>query len=379
MQINASKTEPVIVVGAGAAGLAAGDALARKGIAAVLLEREARPAEPWRRRHKQLNLNTHRHFSALPGVPYPDKTPAFPKRDTVAEYLDDYATKRGLDIEFGVEVTRIEPDSDGWTVQTSAGPRRTRNVVVATGRDRVPWMPDWPGQEGFAGKIVHSADFGDIDAYKGKRVLVVGGGNSAFDALNHLVRVKTENIWFSLRHGPSLLPKRIFRISVHRLSGLLEWMPVRWVDWILAATQRVVFGDLSRYGVPKRKNGGASRLDSEQIAIAVDEGAVKALKAGRIRMAAPIAKFGPEGVTLQDGNIIQPDIVIAATGYRSGLEPMVGALGVLDEHGSPRVTPTHLSPLPGLWFLGMRPGLTGDFRSSVVQGQRIAEAIAKSG
>ncbi|MDR7031497.1 NAD(P)/FAD-dependent oxidoreductase [Mesorhizobium sp. BE184] len=379
MAIRPSNAEPVIVVGAGAAGLAAGDALARQGIAAVLLEKEARSAEPWRRRHPQLNLNTHRHFSALPGVPYPDKTPAYPKRDTVAAYLDTYAAKRGLSVEYGVEVTRIERDRDGWIVQTNAGPRRTRHVVVATGRDRAPWTPDWPGREGFAGRIVHSADFGDVHAYEGKRILVVGGGNSAFDALNHLARVKTENIWFSLRHGPSLLPKRISSISVHRLSGVLEWMPVRWVDWILAATQRVVFGDLSRYGMPKRKDGGASRLDSEQIAIAVDEGAVKALKAGRIRMAAPIAKFGPEGVILQDGNVIQPDIVIAATGYRSGLEPMVGDLGVLDEHGSPKVTPKHLSPLPGLWFLGMRPGLTGDFRSSVVQGQRIAKAIAKSG
>lgn len=379
MAIRPSNAEPVIVVGAGAAGLAAGDALARQGIAAVLLEKEARSAEPWRRRHPQLNLNTHRHFSALPGMPYPDKTPAFPKRDTVAAYLGDYAAKRGLSVEYGVEVTRIERDGEDWTVRTSAGPRRTRHVVVATGRDRVPWMPDWPGQDGFAGKVVHSADFGDVHAYEGKRILVVGGGNSAFDALNHLARVDTQAIWFSLRHGPSLLPKRISHISVHRLSSLLEWAPVRLVDWILAATQRLAFGDLSRYGVPKRKSGGASRLDSEQIAIAVDEGAVKALKAGRIRMTAPIAKFGPEGVTLQDGSTIQPDIVIAATGYRTGLETMVGDLGVLDEHGSPKVTPKHLAPLPGLWFLGMRPGLTGDFRSSVVQGQRIAEAIARSG
>ncbi len=379
MAIKPSNGEGVIVVGAGAAGLAAGDALARKGIRAVLLEKEARAAEPWRRRHKQLSLNTHRHFSALPGLPFPDKTPAFPRRDTVAAYLDDYSTKRGLAVEYGIEVIRIEPEGEGWLVHTSAGPRRARHVVVATGRDRVPWMPDWPGRETFTGQIVHSADFGDVQAYKGKRILVVGGGNSGFDVLNHLAKVDTQAIWFSLRNGPSLLPKRISSIAVHRFAGVLEWMPVRWVDWILAATQRLAFGDLSRYGVPKRKGGGASRLDKEQIAIAVDEGAVKALKKGRIRMAAPIAKLGPDGVTLQDGSVIQPDVVIAATGYRSGLENMVGDLGVLDEHGSPKVTPAHLAPLPGLWFLGMRPGLTGDFRSSVVQGRRIAEAIAKSG
>ncbi|TIT91048.1 MAG: NAD(P)/FAD-dependent oxidoreductase, partial [Mesorhizobium sp.] len=162
---------------------------------------------------------------------------------------------------------------------------------------------------------VHSAHFGRASDYAGTKVLVVGAGNSGFDALNHLSGVETGQMWLSARNGPSLLPKRIGKIAVHRFSP--------------------VFGDLGTYGLPPAPSGGASRLGSDYTAIAADDGAVDAIKAGRIIVVPQVKEFRHDGVVLESGQSIAPDIVIAATGYRTGLEAMVGRLGVLDAKGVP--------------------------------------------
>ncbi|RUX48857.1 MAG: NAD(P)/FAD-dependent oxidoreductase [Mesorhizobium sp.] len=369
--------EGAIVIGAGAAGLAVAQALAAAGVATQVLERENRLAEPWHRRHENLHLNTHRDLSALPGVAYPAGTPAFPHRTTVIGHLNHFAEAHRLPVEFGIAVKDVSFNGDHWTVRTSAGPRRARHVVVATGRDRQPFIPAWKGMEDFAGRIVHSADFGAAKDYEDKKVLVVGAGNSGFDALNHLSGAKTGQMWLAARNGPSLLPKRIGQIAVHRFSPFMARLPVRLADWAMALTQRLVFGDLSKFGLPRAPLGGASRLGSDYTAIASDDGAVDAIRAGRVIVVPQVREFTRDGVILDDGQTITPDVVIAATGYRTGLEPMLGQLGVLDGKGVPLFNGADSDPkLPGLWFTGMRPSIRGCFANARIQGAAIARKIA---
>jgi cation diffusion facilitator CzcD-associated flavoprotein CzcO len=369
--------ETVIVIGAGAAGLAAADALGRRGMAAVVLDKEQRIAEPWRRRHEKLTLNTHRALSALPGLAYPSRTAAFPNKDVIVGYLNDFARIRGIRVEFGTAVERIERNGGHWLVHTSQGVLSARHVLVATGRDRLPWTPDWPGKASFSGKLIHAAEFGTAEDYAGKKVLVVGAGNSGFDVLNHLARADTEAVWLSARQGPSLMPKRIGKVAVARFGGFMAMLPTWIADAVIAATQRLVFGDLTRFGLPPAPKGGASRLGVEQIAIAVDDGAVAALKAGRISVVAPVTAFEGPGVRLNDGTAIEPDVVIAATGYRTGLEAMLGDLGVLDAKGVPKANGGTPSGQPGLWFIGMRPSLTSYFHSAGLQAKAIARQIVR--
>jgi cation diffusion facilitator CzcD-associated flavoprotein CzcO len=367
-----------IVIGAGAAGLTAAQALIKAGLPTIVLEREARLAEPWHRRHKNLHLNTHRDLSTLPGVSFPAGTPAFPHRTAVIRHLNEFHETHRLPVEFGVTVDEVSFDGDRWLVRTSAGPRLARHVVIATGRDRQAFIPAWKGMKAFAGRIIHSADFGVPEDYAGKTVLVVGAGNSGFDALNHLAGANTGQIWLSARHGPSLLPKRIGQIAVHRFSPFLARLPLGLADAMMAATQRLVFGDLRKFGLPAAPAGGASRLGSDYTAIASDDGAVDAIKAGKIIVVPQIREFTHDGVVLDDGVLIAPDIVIAATGYRTGLETMVGKLGVLDGKGVPLFNGAASDPkLPGLWFTGMRPSIRGCFANARIQARAIADRIAR--
>jgi cation diffusion facilitator CzcD-associated flavoprotein CzcO len=231
----------------------------------------------------------------------------------------------------------------------------------------------------FAGRIIHSADFGDAQDYAGQKVLVVGAGNSGFDALNHLADIDTAAIWLSARNGPALLPKRIAKIAVHRLSPFMARLPLRVADVVMAATQRLVFGDLTKFGMPPAPSGGASRLTSDYTAIAADDGAVHAIKTGKITVVPAIREFTRDGVILANGSLIDPDIVIAATGYRTGLEPMVGKLGVLDSKGVPLFNGGQAVPkLPGLWFTGMRPSIRGCFANAGILAKAIAKRIAAS-
>jgi cation diffusion facilitator CzcD-associated flavoprotein CzcO len=366
----------VVVVGAGAAGLAVTHALLRAGLAVQLLEQEQHIGEPWRRRHKNLSLNTHRSLSTLPGVEYPVGTPAFPNKSLVVDHLDQFRNHHRLPIEFGVCIDEITFAGGHWTVATNMGTRTAAHVVIATGRDRTPHIPKWKGMAEFPGQIIHSADFGDAADYADKKVLVVGAGNSGFDVLNHLGGIETSAIWLSARHGPTLLPKRIFNIPVHLMSPYVARLPVGLADALLRAIQRIAFGDLKRFNLPAALAGGASRLAGDYVAIASDDGAVDAIKAGKIKVVGEIGQFTRDGVILADGEHIRPDIVIAATGYRTGLERMVGKLGVLDAKGYPLFNGAgNDQRLPGLWFTGMRPSIRGCFANARLQARAIAAAI----
>ncbi|PLP59480.1 NAD(P)/FAD-dependent oxidoreductase [Mesorhizobium loti] len=370
--------EEVIVIGAGAAGLAAADALTRHGIKASVLEKEAHIAEPWRQRHERLALNTHRDMSYLPGVPYPKGVPAFPPKAAVIAYLERYTEERGIAVEFNTEVERVTREDDRWAVHTSKGIRRARHIIIATGHDKVPWMPDWPGAAKYEGRLIHAAQFGSPKDYEGKSVLVAGAGNSGFDALNYLIGAKTGMIYLAARAGPSILPKRIGKIAVQRFSRITDALPIPIGNFMVALVQRLLFGDLRKLGFAPVKKGAISRLKEDHVAISADDGAIAAIKAGRIKVVASVAGFEPQHVVLADGAKVKADVVIAATGYRTGLDTMLDGLDVVDSKGKPKVSGAEPGGQPGLWFISMQPGIVGHFYAAGQEAKAIAARIAGS-
>jgi cation diffusion facilitator CzcD-associated flavoprotein CzcO len=370
------RRDEVIVIGAGVAGLAAAQALQQRGIEVRVIEAADRVAEAWRHRHPHLRLNTHRWFSSLPGMKLPKSAGSFPDRDSLIHYLEAYAARFDLPIDFGVRVEGLRRDGGHWVLQTSRGAETASQVVVATGQNRVPRLPDWPGADGFRGEILHSADFGPRERYRGKRVLVVGAGNSGTDVLNHLSRVETGPLWVSVRHGPVVFPTRLLGFPVQLSGPLMERLPLTTVDRLLEITERLAFGRLSRWGLRRHPVGAATRMATTGTAPAIDDGFIAALKAGKVEIVPEIEAFEPEGVRLTDGRRLTPDVVIAATGYGTGLEPLLGPLGVLDERGVPVVNGAATAPgCPGLRFTGMRPYLGGYLRDAGRAGKAVAAAI----
>ena len=373
------KEDQVIVIGAGASGLAAAQALRGRGIQVRIIDRANRPGDAWYHRHPQLRLNTHRQLSALPGLDIPKAAGAFPSRDSIIRYLDKYAHRLDAPIDYGVEVTRIERSLSGWTITTNAGDYRACHVVIATGYARVPVIPAWKGRETFAKPLLHAADFGELTDYRKRRILVVGAGNSGTDILNHLTSIETEQLWVSVRHGPVIFPVRLFGIPMQLLSPLFAVMPVRVADALLALTEFIAFGKLEKWGLCKHPQGGITRLLDSGTAPAIDNGFVASLKAGKVTVVPAIERFEENSVHLADQQTIEPDIVIAATGYHTGLQSILGHLEVLDDAGVPKIHgDEQMDAYPGLWFTGMQPRLTGFFQLAGSTARKIARAIGDS-
>ena len=374
--MEAVKQDDVLIIGAGLSGLACARALARRGVSARILEAHTRVAEPWRKRHPALRLNIHRHFACLPGRKPPTGDGVFLKRDSVISYLEDYASDIDVPIDFSTEVLSIKRCVFGWHVETRHTVYQAKNVVFATGRDRIPHIPDWRGKDTFKGTLLHARDIGDVAQFDGKRVLVAGAGNSGSDVLNHLARHNPAEVLVSVRYGPAVVPSHVFGFPLHRLARGFAMMPTAFVDWAFRLTQRLFLGDLAKLGLPSHPDGGGTRLMRDGIAFAIDDGFVDALKKGRFRAVANVRTFNGHDVILADGKRVRPDVVIAATGYRTGLQKLLSHLGAVSSDGQP-FHPSGEADChnPGLWFTGYRSGYTGYFDAARKSGDKIARAI----
>ncbi|HEY1620547.1 MAG TPA: NAD(P)/FAD-dependent oxidoreductase, partial [Streptosporangiaceae bacterium] len=373
-----SAVPPVVVVGAGSAGLAAAAALRRDGVDSVVLERGPSVATSWRNRREDLRLNTISWLSDLPGLRLPASAGRWVSRADYVAYLERFAASHRLDVQVGVHVQRLEPVTDGWQVLTSAGPHETSNVVVATGYDRVPWLPDWPGRAEFARPVMHSSGLRRASDLAGLRVLLVGGGNSGIEISGHLVNAGVAGLWVSVRTPPTILPREIAGIPLHPLSVPLRVLPERSRDRIARRLSVRSLGDLSAYGLPAPSCGPYERLRTSGVTVAVDDGFAAHLKAGRLEIVPEIERLDGAGVVLTDGRRLAPDIVLAATGFRRGLEPLVGHLGVLNAAGLPaRDSGSPIPAAPGLWFVGYRTEIEGNLRLHPIEARRVARAIAR--
>lgn len=366
-----------IVVGAGLSGLAAAKELKKRGIPVIILEASAQIASPWRARHPRLRLNIHRYFARLPDSPVIRDKDTYLHKDSVVTYLSEYAAGLGVPIHFKTSVHAVWRDGNEWSIETNNGTFHAGNLIVATGRERLKTMPVWPGIDGFCGQVIHAADFADPTDYDGKKVLVVGAGNSGTDVLNHLSRSRPAHVWVSVRHGPSILPSRILGFPLQRLANIFSKFPKWSLDPMFAIIQRLFLGDLRRYGLRRHAKGGGSRMLHDGVTFALDDGFVAALKARRFEAVGETVGFSAHAVELANGDKIQPDVVICATGYTAGLDDVFGHLGALDSKGYPLHPAGTRDPNNlGLWFTGYGVTFQGFFHAAGKSAVRIAAQIA---
>lgn len=372
-------TNPVVIVGAGSAGLATAAALQSRGVEAVVLERGRDVATSWRHRHDELRLNTIRWLSDLPGLRLPRSRGRWVTRDHYVDYLERFAEHEDLDIRFDIEVQHLDKTPTGWRIATSAADYATDQVVIATGYDRVPWMPAWPGRDSFPNPVIHVAEHRRAADLAGRRVLLVGVGSSGVELAGHLVDAQVESLWVSVRTPPNILPREVRGVPLHPLSWLLRFLPERLRDANARLMARLAFGDLAPYGLPAPPQGPYERMRTTGVTVAVDQGFVSHLKARRLEIVAGLERFVGSEAVLRDGRRLRPDVILAATGFRRGLEPLVGHLDVLDPAGVPRSAAGRATRgAPGLWFTGYRTSIDGNLRQHPIEARHTARAIDRT-
>jgi putative flavoprotein involved in K+ transport len=376
--------EQVVVVGAGAAGLAVAAMLARRGVDPLVLEATDRVASSWRSRYDSLCLNTPRLTSTLPGYRMPRRLGRWPARDDVVDYLEEYARRHRLRIQFGTVLRRVErADGDGWLLETSSGEIATRFAVLATGHDAEPKLPDWPGREEFTGELIHSAAYRNPEPFRGKDVLVVSARNTGSEIAHELASAGGCRVWTSMRTPPSVFPREWpWGYPINYSTVLLDRLPDPVVDRIAFVTQRLIYGNLSKYGIPRAPLGVQSATKHRHVSPLVDAGFVTALKEGELELVAAVERFDGSEVVLADGKRLAPEVVIAATGYERNLPGLIGHLGVLDEYGVPALNGRALRggehpATPGLFFSGYYTSAAGQLRFMRIDGRRIARTLAR--
>jgi putative flavoprotein involved in K+ transport len=368
----------VIVIGAGPCGLATAYALRKAGLPTRILERSQDVGVSWHSFYDSLRLNTGRVISSLPGLRMPRRYGRWVGRDDFIEYLGDYARQIDAPIEFGVAVQRIDPAEDGWTVQTTAGARPAAAVVVATGASGMARWPDWARESTFAGEVLHAAEYRNAEPYRGRDVLVVGTGASAHDIALDLIRNGAGRVRISVRTPPIMVPRETLGFSSAFITHITKHYaktPPAVLDKMSLWMHRHHFGEASRYfGTPPA--GMMAALAERGHGIAVEVGLLAELKAGTVHAVAAVERFDGEDVVLADGQRLQPDAVVLATGLRAELAPLVGHLGVLGANGRPLVHGSQtLAQAPGLYFVGFRvPVGLPDMR---VDAPRIAKSIRR--
>jgi cation diffusion facilitator CzcD-associated flavoprotein CzcO len=253
---------------------------------------------------------------------------------------------------FGVRVARIDRDGDGWRLRTSVADLTGSQVVVASGFEHTPVIPDWPGRADFAKPLLHAAAYRNPRPFAGRDVLVVGPGSSGMEIAEDLAGGGARRVWLSVRRLPNIMLRTPLGALIGRL--LLRVSPAR-ADRVARFARRKSIGDLSRFGLPDPEDGVFTRVVRDKVAPSiVDRSTIQAIKERRIEVVASVESMDATAVRLSDGSSIEPDAVIASTGYRPGLEAMVGHLGVLDDRGIPRATGA-VPAAPGLRFVGFVP------------------------
>ncbi|MFG2714825.1 flavin-containing monooxygenase [Streptomyces goshikiensis] len=388
-----TQPRPVYVIGAGPGGLAVAAALRARGVRAVVVEKSDGVGASWRGHYDRLHLHTTRRLSALPGLAIPRRFGRWVSRDDVVRYLEKYAEFHELELVTGVEVTRIERapaggdagneagdagEGPGWLLHASGGRVLAgRAVVVATGFNHTPRLPPWPGRDTYTGTLTHAAAYRNPKPYEGRDVLVVGVGNTGAEIAVDLAEGGAARVRLAVRTAPHIVRRSTAGWPAQRTGILVRRLPVRLVDRLGALTAKASVPDLTAYGLPRPESGLYSRVRQGAIPVQ-DVGLIAAVRAGTVEPVAAVEAFDGAEVVLADGSRITPDAVVAATGYRRGLEGLIGHLDVLDERGRPlthgRRTPEQA---PGLYFTGFTNPISGMFREMALDAEKIAKAVAR--
>jgi len=382
-----ARTEKVCVVGAGSSGIAACQVLAARGIPFDCFEKGSQVGGNWRYEndngmssaYRSLHINTSRKLMAYASFPMPDDYPDYPDHFQIARYFDDYVDHFGFRerIRFRTEVLRVEPSDGEWevTVEDADGRRETiryRAVLVANGHHwDARWPePPFPGAEQFEGEQMHAHHYRETDVLRGKRVLVLGIGNSATDIAVESSRI-AERAFLAMRRGAYVLPKYLKgKPTDEAASPLLTRFPLSVQRFFIGRMLGLTAGEMTAYGLPKPDH---KLLEAHPT---VSAELLSRLGHGDIEVKPNIDRFaGGRTVRFDDGSEEEIDLVIYCTGYKISFpffDPEL--VGAQDNRLSlyRRVASVEH---PGLYFLGFIQPLGAIMPIAEAQAEWVADLL----
>lgn len=382
----------VLIIGAGPSGLATAAELKKAGLDYDHVERHDGVGGLWDIDNPTTPMYESAHFisskrlSCFPGRPFRDDVADYPPRTEIHRYLREFAADEGIAerIRFGVEVVAVEEDGAGGYLVTmraagddggAAGApetRRYRDVICASGTLSTPNLPDIPGE--FAGEYRHSSTYRGIDELRGKRVLIIGAGNSGCDIACDAAQA-AESAELSMRRGYWFIPKHIFGRPSDEWTVTGPQLPARIMQLGAQAILRLYFGDLRKLGLPKPDHRifETHPLLNDQL--------IHHLRHGDISIRGDVSLFDGHDVVFADGSRGSYDLVLACTGFHHPV-PYAGELfGGSDGNAMERLYLGFAHrQRPGLWAPGLIETNSGAFGAIGQQARLIAAVLAsKSG
>lgn len=325
-----SDTLPFLLIGAGPLGLAVGKALSEASVPFQWVEATDHVGGNWAHGvYETAHIISSKSTTEFPDWPMPESYPDFPSAQQMCEYFERFTDAHALrpKIRFLTEaraVRYLSGPSPTWEVDLQRGEQtlteRFRGVIVCNGHHWCKDLPSWA--KGCGDVLLHSKDYRNPSLLAGKRVLVVGGGNSGCDIVSEAARVGAVARW-SLRRGYWFLPKTLLgRPSVELIS---PWMPVSAQRALMRALLRISVGRYEDYGLPAPDH----RLFEAHPSVSTE--ALHYLKHGRIAVRPDVASASGGEITFVDGRTETYDLVVCATGFRlafpflpEGMVPVVG-------------------------------------------------------
>ena len=307
--------DTTLIIGAGPAGLAMARALRARGIDYTHVDSLSGPGGIWdidapgTPMYESAHFISSRTASGFAGFPMPDDYPDYPDHRRILAYLRAFADAYDLtdQIRFGTEVTALQREGDRWQVTYGDGlGEEFASVIVCTGAQWVPSLPELPG---FTGEARHSATYRSADEFRGRRVLIVGGGNSGCDIACDAAAA-ADHASISLRRGYWFIPKHVFGLPSDVVGGKGSFLPKRLERAALQPLLRLLVGDLTRLGLekPDHKLFETHPIMNDQL--------LHHLRHGDIVARRGIASAAGNTVTFTDGTSDDFDLVLFATGYR---------------------------------------------------------------
>ncbi|KAJ4809099.1 Flavin-containing monooxygenase [Rhynchospora pubera] len=389
--------EVVLIVGAGPSGLAVAACLAERAVPSLILERDDCISPLWRKRsYDRVSLHLTKQYCSLPHMPHSDTTPTYRIRILSSRPLQPSPTaglffffnfkvqmlnpnqQFRLRIRFGrrVESARYDQKSGRWIVKARSGDVLEeyigRFLVVAAGENDQKFVPDVNGLDSFKGVVIHSSEYRNAAAFKGKDVLVVGSGNSGMEIAYDLFEAGARSS-IVVRSTIHIVTKEIWSFAM----GLMKYLPISIVDNIILFLCYLRFGNTAKYGLRRPDIGPMYMKCYTPMYQVIDVGTYDRIKTGEIQVLPSLTSIEGSMVTFSNGKTHHYDAIIFATGYRSTIRQWLEAdEGLIGKDGMAKNNyPDHWKGQNGLYCASLNHrGL----RASSEDGLTIADDISKA-